>query len=81
MSWFKNYASKEDFNADVVSVGTPEPPTDQVSIARKVAREVMDSGAVGGPDFTVSLSGHANPNHGKTEGWANDTITVTVSQK
>lgn len=28
----------------------------------------------------VVASGHANPNHHKTEGWANDTLTVTVSQ-
>lgn len=30
-------------------------------------------------EVTVTLSGHANPGHMPTAGWANDTVTITVS--
>lgn len=36
--------------------------------------------AVGGDKVTVTIAGHANPNHEPREGWANDEVTVTVRQ-
>jgi len=67
----------------------PNPPyiddpgtLDQVEAAREAAKAIMRSGAVGGEStlFRVTASGHSNPGHVPREGWANDCITLTVSQ-
>jgi hypothetical protein len=86
MSWSAFYANKEDFANDVAQphlTNLSSEAANQWQLARVVAAEILASGKVGAPekDWTVSLSGHANPNHEPKESWANDTITVTVSQK
>lgn len=87
MSWSASYPSKADFEANKPQFpgGSEEPQVqDQVAIARSVAKLVVESGAVGNPetkDFSISISGHANPEHEKTPGWANDCISVSVYQK
>jgi hypothetical protein len=68
----------------------------QIGIARQAAERIIVSRAVGGngslqradsvqgandKDFSITLAGHSNPNHEPKAGWANDTITVTVTQK
>jgi hypothetical protein len=56
---------------------------EQLMRAKEAAKALIDSGAVGESDkydFTVYLSGHSNPDHMPVSGWANDQITVTVSQ-
>lgn len=54
---------------------------DQVKAAKAAAKAVIESGAVGkGEAFTVALSGHANPAHVPTSGYANDLVTVSVTQ-
>ncbi len=53
---------------------------EQFEDAKYAARELAYS--VGRPDdqVVVSLSGHVNPGHQPRPGWANDMITVTVTQ-
>lgn len=46
--------------------------------AAEVAKAIVDSGIVGTGTVTASLSGHANPGHQPTSGWANDFVTVSV---
>lgn len=85
MSWSLSYQSLEAFEDDRPTYATndlsPE-AMEQVSEARLMARAIVESGAVGvRKDFFISLSGHANPSHEPTSGWANDCIAVNVSQK
>jgi hypothetical protein len=56
---------------------------DQFEAASDSARALIDSGAVGdsGKTFNVNLSGHANPGHLPASGWANDMVSVSVSQR
>lgn len=57
---------------------------DQFDQARGLALVLIDSGVVGeGEDlrFVVSMSGHGNPEHKPTPGWANDFVSVSVTQK
>ena len=85
MSWNASYSSLESFrNDDVQAEGNLSAEgAEQWAVARLVASELIASGKVGGEgkDFRIHLSGHANPSHEPAKGWANDTITVTVSQK
>lgn len=84
MSWNRSYVSKADFDADVAAPGSSTVvDAEQLAAARNAAVAIMASGAVGGEgkDFVVSLSGHGNPGHEPTRGWANDCVTVNVSQK
>lgn len=58
---------------------------DQFDAAEQAVRAIIDSGACG-PDYDasryyVTLSGHSNPDHAPREGYANDCVAVTVSQK
>lgn len=52
---------------------------DQVKAAQKAVAALIK--AVGPKDslYYVNMSGHANPNHEPVPGWANETITITVS--
>jgi len=55
------------------------PVLDQLAAARRAAKEIVKS--VPGPYVIVSMSGHANGvGWQKKEGWANDCISVTVTQ-
>ena len=45
--------------------------------------DLVATGALGDPmkhKFSVSLVGHANPGHEPAEGWANDSVTISISQ-
>jgi hypothetical protein len=58
-------------------------PREQFEKARELAAQLIESEAVGDPEhniFAVSLNGHANPGHVPAEGYANDMITISVSQ-
>lgn len=89
MSWSRHYANKANFLADVLDFKTNQDENEQsvvdeqVAAARLVAKQLIESGAVGGADkdFAVSLSGHANPKHEPRENWSTDGITVSVVQK
>lgn len=55
------------------------PVLDQLSAARRAAKELLK--LIPGPYVVVSMSGHANGvGWQKKEGWANDAISVTVTQ-
>jgi hypothetical protein len=88
MSWNKSYPSKAAFDANESSSGSfgdDDKPhmADQIELARNVASQVIESGVVGDDtkDFTINLSGHGNPDHAPASGWANDTVTISVTQK
>jgi hypothetical protein len=88
MSWSRNYNSSKDFLLDKPSF---PPPTDhdephvreQIDAAREAARALIASGAIGkkGIEFSVNLSGHANPEHKPAPNYANDTVTINIYQK
>ncbi len=52
---------------------------EQFEAALNAARVLLVRGTVGGGNVNVTLSGHANPGHKPRQGWANDTVTVSVS--
>lgn len=53
---------------------------EQFEAGLHAAQSILASGAVGDGPAHVTLSGHANQGHRPRDGWANDTITVSVSQ-
>lgn len=56
---------------------------DQFEAAKAAAIELINSGVVGSnyeQRYHVGLHGHGNPGHKPAEGWANDSVTVTVTQ-
>ena len=57
--------------------------SDQFDAAAAAVQSIIDSGVVGGEgkQFHVSMSGHANPDHEPRDGWANDAVTIQISQK
>jgi len=61
--------------------GTEEEVTAQIDAAKDAVQRIIDLGAVGnGHEVRVVLSGHANPGHEPREGYATDTVTVSVTQ-
>jgi hypothetical protein len=94
MSWSISYPDRASFVADKGRpeyLQAPEEPevTEQIVAARKAAELVIESGAVGRDvnvpgghkDFSVTIGGHANPGHEKTPGWANDAISIHITQQ
>ena len=63
---------------DSTSKGTDNFENEQITLARKVAREIVLSGFCGIAPLKVELQGHSNPEHKPRGGWAGDAITVTV---
>lgn len=56
---------------------------EQFQLAKGMANNLVQSGAVGrgkGKSYQVTLSGHANPKHEPRQGYANDMISINVSQ-
>jgi len=62
--------------------GCDEHVCEQINAARAAAKGLIASGLVGDGDkaFTVTLSGHSNEGHEPADGWANDCVTVAISQ-
>lgn len=57
---------------------------DQFEAALGCAIDIVQSGVVGNTDefkFSVSLSGHANPDHKPTDDWADDMLSLSISQR
>lgn len=48
--------------------------------AKNAARWLLESGRFGTGNFTVNLSGHANPDNKPSAGWANDSVGISVVQ-
>jgi hypothetical protein len=55
---------------------------DQFEAAAAAAVAIVESGAVGGGEktFSVTLSGHSNPDHEPHSGWSPDGVNVSVAQ-
>lgn len=51
----------------------------QADEAIKAVSALVASGAVGTGTVLATINGHANPGHAPTPGWANDTVTISVS--
>lgn len=56
---------------------------EQLDAAHRAVQEIIDSCALGDPNsegfhVQVSLTGHANPDHGQRDGYGNDSIGLTV---
>lgn len=79
MSWFVYGTDLDDLRHDALSLQPPA-PLDQLEAALIAARSIAASGAVGKAPFTYTLNGHGNFNHEPQNGYANDSITVTVTQ-
>lgn len=58
----------------------PSPETqEQLAAAKQAALSIYQSGALGfAGNFEAGLTGHANPNHEPTTGWAMDGVYVNV---
>lgn len=84
MSWSTSMkvAAKADADAaiDALTTGTNDPKhEDQLRTAKLAAKALLTN--IPGPYIYVSLSGHANGVGWQSkEGWANDCISVSVSQ-
>lgn len=54
----------------------------QVRGAVNTALTIIDTGVLGSlsNEYAVSLSGHANPDHKPAAGWANDSLSINISQ-
>ncbi len=53
---------------------------EQFRQAKEVALSIVHSDVIGKGAYIVRLSGHANPKHEFTEGYANDYVSVTISR-
>lgn len=85
MSWSLTYRSKEDFINNIPEFVSEQEVSqeikEQIRAARDTAMYLVNSGTVGMGDVFVHLVGHVNPNHKPVDGWANDMIIVSVTQK
>lgn len=72
--------SEADAAIDALTTGTTDPQhEDQLRTAKLAAKVLLAN--VPGPFVSISLSGHANGvGWQKKEGWANDCISVNVTQ-
>lgn len=89
MSWSTHYNGLEQFRKDEPAYPAQnfDPAlevefTEQLKAARGVVEALVASGAIGGAgkDYRISLSGHANPGHEPRAGYANDCVTVSITQ-
>jgi hypothetical protein len=74
-----SYASSGPFAAPAWETAMEE----QLDAAKRGALAMLRTGSVGAMDtgvFAGTLSGHANPEHQPTEGWANDCVSVYLYQ-
>ncbi len=87
MSWSGNGQASEHGIAVTSMTFSPsygeadEQVKEQMNAAADAATKIISSGAVGTGEFDVNVSGHANPDHEPAEGWSNDCVTVSVSQR
>jgi hypothetical protein len=52
---------------------------EQVAAAKAAAKWMLGATGRDNDDVSISLYGHANPDHGPRDGYSNETITVTVN--
>lgn len=84
MSWGRTYSSIKDFIDENPSSQYGDVPDDVSDAVHEAVGKLLDSNAAGHHtkyDFTISTSGHWNPNHEPASGMANDFIQVSILQK
>lgn len=84
MSWSQSYSSLAAFERDEPATTVGSPSRSVIDLARQSASHLIKNKIVGDSlyyDFTVNLSGHENPYHRPVDGMANDTVTITLTQK
>ena len=66
-----------------IVTATPEGLSDAtletVAAVLTAAQSLVDSGVLGTDRVCGSFSGHANPDHVPTAGWANDCVTISLT--
>jgi hypothetical protein len=60
-------------------IGLASAAKESVTAAVAAANAIIASGVVGTGTVSATISGHANPGHAPTSGWANDCVTVYIS--
>jgi hypothetical protein len=76
----RDVVNAEDANALVDGLSVEH--AHQYAVALLSLIEIVDSGALGDPEaeYNVTFSGHGNPGHEITPGWANDHLTISISR-
>jgi len=86
MSWSANFKIIDsEFNIESILGFIPDVSEvhEALDSAMEAVRTLVTSAAFGNMsnvDFQVNISGHANPGHVPAPGWANDCITISISQ-
>lgn len=56
-----------------------EATVETLDAVKAAVRSLVDSGVLGDDRVVGSVSGHANPGHKPTKGWANDCVTISLT--
>jgi hypothetical protein len=86
MSWSTHTPEAQPKNSIVVpepalSDRVAEEQNDQFSVALEAAKKLAEAVGRPGDEVRITLSGHANPDHAPSVGWADEMITVSVSAR
>jgi hypothetical protein len=75
--------SEEVFSQVTASGLDTEEHKQQHDVGLMSAAQILMSGIVGKDDktYTVTISGHSNPDHEPLAGWSNDFISIHVVQQ
>jgi hypothetical protein len=82
MSWSARYTygaeGKIEFSGDPLKSEI----ADQFDLAVSSVNDIISRGVLGSPagEYNVVISGHANPKHEPVAGWANDCLTISITQ-
>jgi hypothetical protein len=54
----------------------------QFTAVRAAALVLIDSGVIGASEshYAITMSGHGNPGHSKSSGWASEMVHITISE-
>ena len=88
MSWSVSGQTDQQGVADFMSAKREEALQqnsecgDQFDAVTEAVITLINSGSVGDASrrFSMTLTGHANPNHEPRDGWANDAVTISLYQ-
>jgi hypothetical protein len=83
MSWSASFGSRAALEMDDPSSRSENANAEQYNLARRIAKQIIESGAIGDEHkgYTITISGHANPGHEPAPGMSTDGINVTVFQQ
>lgn len=84
MSWSANFKMNKGYVVEPTAESNVEPEyhNDQYEEVLQSVWKLIDSGVFGDPkgEFNVHISGHGNPGHVPAVGWANDFVSITITQ-